>query len=97
MLRFSFLVNDQKLFERYFSNCFDLDIWFKSPFEGRYSNFHEIFYKKGSCINAEFASKHIVNFPTHERIPYIFMKIFLDKNINYIKNQLYDSNFKKTF
>ncbi len=67
LLRYSFMVQDREDFEKIFSD-YDLSIWFKSMFEGRTSNFNEIHYTIGSCPKAEFASKHIVNIPTHLNI-----------------------------
>lgn len=83
LLRYSFMVKNREDFEKIFSD-YDLSIWFKSMFEGRTSNFNEIHYTVGSCPNAEFASKHIVNIPTHLNIKSDKLIKLLKKNRNYI-------------
>ena len=51
-------------------------------------NFNKLYYKKGSCKNAEKICKHIVNFPTHLRIDNKnFEKILID-NKKFIKNNI---------
>ncbi len=77
LLRFSFLVSDRSKFEKIFSE-YNLSIWFTSLFEGRNYDYKEIFYDLGSCPNAEYVSKSIVNFPTHKNIK-------INKLINTIK------------
>jgi len=55
---------------------------------GRNKNFNKLYYKKGSCKNAEKICKHIVNFPTHLRIDNKnFEKILID-NKKFIKNSI---------
>ncbi len=87
-LRYSFLVKDRLIFEKKFFRYFDLGIWFNTPFQGRKNNFMDIGYTEKSCPNAEFVSKHIVNFPTHSRIELKFMKKIMSKNSEWIKSQL---------
>lgn len=76
-LRYSFLVKDRKKFINQFRANFDLGIWFESIAHGRKSEFDKIGYLAGSCPVAEETAKHIVNFPTHERIDpeFLFVKI----------------------
>lgn len=87
LLRYSMLVKDQKKFESLFKNI-DLGIWFKTILEGRNDNFVDVHYIKGTCKNAEFAAKHIVNFPTHSRIEIQKLEKFLNKNINWISKNI---------
>tara|TARA_B100000965_G_C19577314_1_gene751906 strand:+ start:477 stop:1691 length:1215 start_codon:yes stop_codon:yes gene_type:complete len=77
LLRYSFLVSDRSKFKKIFSE-YNLSIWFTSLFEGRDSDYDKIFYNLGSCPMAEFASKSIVNLPTHKNIN-------INKLINTIK------------
>ena len=87
-LRYSFLVKNRKKFVRFFKKKFNLDIWYTSLFEGRNKNYSEINYKTGSCPKAEYASKHIINFPTHLQIKKdIYEKIF-EENWNLIRKQI---------
>ena len=67
LLRYSFLVSDRSKFEELFKE-YKLSIWFTTLFEGRNNNYKKVFYDIGSCPNAEYASKYIVNFPTHKNI-----------------------------
>ena len=83
-LRYSILVKNRNKIESKFYN-YDLDIWFKSVLEGRYRNFHEVNYLKGSCKNAEYAASHIINFPTHSRIDINHLKKQIQKNLKLIK------------
>ncbi len=87
-IRYSFLVKDRSKFIEKFSKTFDLGIWFTSIFGGRDSDFSEIGYKENSCPRAEFVSRHIVNFPTHQRIPISVIKKEIGPNINWIKRQI---------
>ena len=50
--------------------------------------FKKLGYKKGSCKNAEFVCKHIVNFPTHLKIDFKYFKKILSMNKTYIKNNV---------
>jgi len=93
-LRYSFLVKDQKKFIDKFKNKLDLEIWYSSIFEGRTKNFKEIKYKKGSCPEAEYCSRHIINFPTHKNIPISLISNILSQNNDWIKTQI---NFKRKF
>lgn len=68
-LRYAFLVRDQSKFEKSFGRHFDLGIWFTTVLGGRSSGFESVGYVVGSCPIAEYVSAHIVNFPTHLRIP----------------------------
>ena len=83
-LRYSILVKNRNKIENKFYN-YDLGIWFKSVLEGRYRNFHEVNYLKGSCKNAEYAASHIINFPTHSRIDINHLKKQIEKNLKLIK------------
>ncbi len=87
-IRYSFLVRDRSKFVRKFSKTFDLGIWFTTIFGGRESNFSEIGYKKNSCPRAEFVARHIVNFPTHQRIPISVIKREIGPNITWIRRQI---------
>ena len=77
------MVQSRKDFEKIFKDYY-LSIWFKSMFEGRNANFEDINYIKGSCPNAEYASKHIVNIPTHSNIKLENLVQLLKKNRNRI-------------
>ena len=87
-IRYSFLVEDRDAFIAAFKGRFDLGIWFTSPFGGREYGFHEIGYEDGQCPNAEFVAKHIVNFPTHQRLPLLFVKKHVGKKLSWIREQL---------
>ncbi|QQR81396.1 MAG: DegT/DnrJ/EryC1/StrS family aminotransferase [Deltaproteobacteria bacterium] len=68
-LRYSFLVKDRDQFEKKFSWRFDLGVWFTTVVGGREEGFEEIGYYPGSCPVAEYVAQHIVNFPTHLKVP----------------------------
>ena len=67
-LRYSFLIKNRDYWELKFSKLIDLSIWFKTIASGKVDNFDEIFYRQGTCQNAEFATQHIFNLPTHNWI-----------------------------
>ena len=67
-LRYAFLVKDRDAFLRRFAARFDLGVWFTSVVHGRTTGLDRIGYIAGSCPNAEYVVRHVVNFPTHPRI-----------------------------
>ncbi len=86
-LRYSFLVKNRDEFIKRFSKHFDLAVWFTSVVGGRNSDFEAVGYKVGSCPVAEHVAQHIVNFPTHNRIPLNIIKREIEKNLDWIKRQ----------
>lgn len=80
LLRYSFLVKNRENFVKNLGNRFQLGIWFTSIFQGRDEHFEELEYQSGSCPNAEFIAKHIVNFPTHQAMNLKVIKKVLRKN-----------------
>ena len=68
-LRYSFLVADRAEFERRVRWRFDIPFWFTSPIYGRDRDLERVGYQPGSCPVAEKAARHVVNLPTHSRIP----------------------------
>ncbi|HBU09076.1 MAG TPA: hypothetical protein DEA99_07915 [Candidatus Omnitrophica bacterium] len=87
-LRYSFLVKDRKAFEQRFLGRFNLSIWFTSVCQGRNLNWEQIQYQAGSCPVAEMVSKHIVNFPTHQRIDMAMFESEIEANLQWIKTEL---------
>jgi len=87
-LRYSFLVKNRKNFIKNFRANFDLGIWFQSIAHGRQSDFEKIGYQAGSCPVAEKVAKHIVNFPTHERIDRDFLLGKINKSFDQIVNNI---------
>ena len=87
-LRYSFLVKNRKKFIKNFRANFDLGIWFQSIAHGRQSDFEKIGYQAGSCPVAEKVAKHIVNFPTHERIDRDFLLGKINKSFDQIVNNI---------
>jgi len=85
-LRYSFYVKDRNKFESLFQSHWDLGIWFTSIAQGKNENLDEINYEIGSCPNAEYAAKHLVNFPTHQRTPVRFAIKEIEKHSSWIKN-----------
>ncbi len=67
-LRYSFLIKNRDYWEKKFSSKIDLSIWFKTIAEGKKSNFEKIHYTPNQNKNSEFATKHIFNLPTHQKI-----------------------------
>ena len=92
LLRYSFLVDDRKIFETLFHNYFDLGIWFTSVVQGRDLDLHLVGYQSGSCPIAEQVAHQIVNFPTHSRIPLNILKKELDKNWVWLENHIVRDN-----
>jgi dTDP-4-amino-4,6-dideoxygalactose transaminase len=88
LLRYSFMVKDRQAFEERFSKYFDLQIWFTSVTHMRNKNYEKVMYKMGSCPNAEFAAKHVVNFPTHSKISKKIIYQEVKKNSDWIKSTI---------
>lgn len=88
LLRYSMLVKDRSKMMKIFGKI-DFNIWFSSVTEGRYSNYDEVNYIEGSCPNAEYATKHIINFPTHLQIDISYLEKIFSKNKKLIKNLLH--------
>ncbi len=91
-LRYSFLVKDQTSFEVCFEKYFDLGIWFTSVVSGRIKDLQEVGYQLGSCPVAEYIVKHIVNFPTHLRIPLKTIQKEMDRNWSLIDHEILYGN-----
>lgn len=87
-LRYSFMVRDRARFEKAFSRRFDLGIWFTSVVSGRQDNLQEVKYHAGSCPVAEFAADHVVNFPTHCRIPLEFIQGDMVRNWAWLEGEI---------
>lgn len=88
-LRYSFLTRDRAALEKKLSAIFDLGIWFTSVVQGRDLELEKVGYCIGSCPNAEYASKHIFNFPTHPRIPFEMLCTMVDQQtLDIINSQI---------
>jgi dTDP-4-amino-4,6-dideoxygalactose transaminase len=66
-VRYPLLVSDREAAMRACGGSVILGQWFNSVLEESTSPAHGG-YKAGSCPNAEFASRHLVNVPTHGRV-----------------------------
>lgn len=88
LLRYSFLIKDRKAFEKNFYKYFDLGIWFTSVVHCRENNLHLVEYVAGSCPIAEYVTQHIVNFPTHSRIPIKLLAKELNNNWSWLERQI---------
>lgn len=87
-LRYSFLVKDRKAFEKRFNNYFDLGIWFTSVVHCREHSLNLVGYDDGTCPVAEYVTRHIVNFPTHQRIPMGILAKEVEKNWEWLESQI---------
>ena len=87
-LRYSFLVRDRTSFEAHFRRRFDLGIWFTSVVEGRKEDLEEVDYQPGTCPVAEYAARHIVNFPTHLRIPLEMIAKEVVRNWEWLEHEI---------
>ncbi len=91
-LRYSFLIRDRKKFITAFEKHFDLGVWFTSVVSGRQDDLQAVGYKLGSCPVAEYVVEHIVNFPTHLRVPPKMIKRELERNWGQVSREiLYES------
>jgi dTDP-4-amino-4,6-dideoxygalactose transaminase len=68
-LRYSFLVRDADQFDRRFGKNIELGRWFPHNIFGREHDAASVGYVAGSCPVAERICQHIVNLPTHSRLP----------------------------
>lgn len=88
-LRYSFLVRDQNEFVRRFGRHFDLGLWFTSIAQGRERDLEAIGYVPGTCPTAETATRHIVNIPTHEKVPLDVLERLWAKHGSWISDNLF--------
>ncbi|MBI5630404.1 MAG: aminotransferase class I/II-fold pyridoxal phosphate-dependent enzyme [Elusimicrobia bacterium] len=87
-LRYSFLVKDREKFEAAFKRRFDLGVWFTSVVAGRCRDLEAVGYRPGSCPIAELAARHIVNFPTHPRVPLGAIQEEVERNWEWLGNEI---------
>jgi len=90
-LRYSFLVREPAAFEARFGGRIDLGLWFPHNIFGRERNPEAVGYAKGSCPVAERTSRHIVNFPTHERLPLAFIASLWERHGDWLAGQRVDA------
>lgn len=88
LLRYSFLVNDRNAIETRFHKHFDLGIWFTSVVHCREHGLDLVGYSTGSCPVAEYVTRHIVNFPTHSRIPMKMLAREVNRNWRWLESQI---------
>lgn len=87
-LRYSFLVADRAEFDRRVRSRFDIPFWFTSPIYGRDRDLERVGYRPGSCPVAERSARHVVNLPTHLRIPLDALRELWDREGGWIESQL---------
>jgi len=86
-LRYSFLVRDPEAFEARFGARIDLGRWFPHNLFGRPVDTRAVGYEPGCCPVAERTARHIVNFPTHERVPAGFLAGLWDRHGDWLLGQ----------
>jgi len=87
-LRYSFLVRDREEFVRRFGARIDLGIWFPTVLFGRETGTEAMGYTPGDCPVAEKVARHIVNLPTHPRIPLALYESLWRRHGEWLRSQL---------
>lgn len=87
-LRYSFLVRSREAFVERFGARIDLGIWFPSVLFGREVDTEAVGYRPGSCPVAESVARHIVNLPTHRRIPLAMLEALWGRHGDWLRSQL---------
>lgn len=87
-LRYSFLAEDRAGFSERFGRHIDLGIWFPHNIFGREWDADKVGYRQGSCPVAEDVSRHVVNFPTHARIPLALYERLWDEHGCWLQRQI---------
>lgn len=87
-LRYSLLVRDRAQFVERFGARMDLGIWFPSVLFGREVDTEAVGYRPGSCPVAERVARHIVNLPTHPRIPLAMLEALWERQGVWLRSQL---------
>ena len=87
-LRYSFLVRDRDEFVARFGRRIDLGIWFPTVLFARETGTEAVGYRPGDCPVAESVSRHIVNLPTHRRIPLAFLESLWEREGDWLRSQL---------
>lgn len=67
-LRYVFLVEDPSVWKKATEKYLEIESWFSSIAQGRRDNFEEIYYTTGTCLIADWVSKHVINLPTHLKV-----------------------------
>ena len=87
-LRYSMLVRDRDAFVERFGARIALGIWFPSVLFGRDTDLEAAGYRPGSCPVAERTARHIVNFPTHRRLPLAFLEELWKEHGDWLSGEL---------
>ena len=87
-LRYSFLVRDREAFVERFGQRMFLGIWFPSVIFGREGCAAAVGYEPGMCPVAESVARHIVNLPTHRRIPLAMIQRLWSRHGDWAGSQL---------
>ena len=87
-LRYSLLVRDRDAFVARFGSRIELGIWFPIVIYGRSGSFEAVGYRAGSCPVAEAVARHIVNFPTHPRIPQRLLESLWSRHGDWLRGQM---------
>jgi len=87
-LRYSWLVLDRDAFIGRFGKQIDLGIWFPTLVFGREVNAEAVGYRGGDCLIAERVARHIVNIPTHPRIPMTLFESLWSRHGGRLRSQL---------
>ena len=87
-LRYSFLVRDRDAFIARFGERIDLGTWFPTVLFGRETGTEAVGYRPGDCPVAENVARHIVNLPTHPRIPLALLEGLWKRHGDWLMSQL---------
>ena len=87
-LRYSFMVRSREQFVERFGARIDLGIWFPSVLFGREADTEAVGYRPGDCPVAECVARHIVNLPTHRRIPLTVLDALWRRHGDWLRSQL---------
>jgi hypothetical protein len=69
LIRFPFLLQNPIKFVKYFEDRnIEIGRWFSKPVSSNSPNLDKYFYQSGMCKISEYACKHIVNLPLHNRL-----------------------------
>lgn len=79
-LRASFLVRDRAAFEQRLTPRFHLGTWFTEPIFCRPIDTEAVGFHPGSCPVGEHAARHVVNLPTHPRVPITAIERVFDEH-----------------
>ena len=97
LIRFPILVkNKERLLKYFITNGVEIGTWFSHPVSVKKDSKNIYGYISGSCKKAEFASNHMINLPTHNRLSFKDLKKICNLLKKYLESYPEEIDFINT-